>query len=150
MQTPSQIAAKFAAIDAHDDTVEGFVMLPSTERRKQTAVEVTLFRHWQNKRRVIRFIDCANVGMALDADVLKRNGPSNTAALDATSNKTEIESLMRNHKRSWHVTYEKVIDPLPGKLAASKRYVLFRVRLFGGLLEIVAKSFSIKRLPNIS
>jgi len=150
MRAAAETAAKFAAIDAHDDTVEGFVILPPTGRRKQATVEVRLLRHWQDKRRVIRFSNCANIAVAMDIDVLADNWPINAHSLTATADLTEITALMRWQKRSWHVRYEKSIDPLPAKLSAARSYVLFRVRLFGGLLEIVAKSFSIKRLQNAS
>ena len=145
MRPAAETAAKFAAIDAHDDTVEGFVVYPPTGRRKQATVEVTLFRRWQNKRRVIRFSNCANIALAMDADVLANNWPINTHSLAATADLAEIKALMRRQKRLWHVRYEKSIDPLPAKLIAAKHYVLFRVRVFGGLLEILAKSFTVKR-----
>jgi hypothetical protein len=145
MPTPKEIAARFSAIDAHDDTVEGFVILPPTGRRNRTTVEVTLFRHWKNTRRVIRFSDCANVGVALDGDILAHNWPINTHSLDATTDRAEIESLMRWNKRSWNVRYDKSIDPFRRKLASAKRSVLFRVRIFGGLLAIVARSFTVRR-----
>jgi hypothetical protein len=150
MPTPGQIAAKFAAIDAHDDTVEGFVVLSPTGRRKQAQLEVTRFRHWENKRRIIRFANCVNIGMALDAEVVANNWPINTHSLDATVDRAEIESIMRRHKRSWHVRYDKSIDPFPAKLSAAKSYVLFRVRLFGGMLEVLARSFTIRRMHDRS
>jgi hypothetical protein len=145
MRPAAETAALFAAIDAHDDTVEGFAIHPPTGRRKQATVEVTLFRHWENKRRVIRFSNCANIAVAMDADVLANNWPINTHSLAATADLAEITALMRRQKRVWHVRYDKSIDPLPAKLITAKQYVLFRVRLFGGLLEILARSFSVKR-----
>ena len=95
--------------------------------------------------RIIRFANCANVAMSLDADVVANNWPINTHSLDATADRAKIEALMRRHKRSWHVRYEATIDPLPAKLAAAKRLVLFRIRVFGGILEVLAPAFAIKR-----
>lgn len=48
---------------------------------------------------MLRFTGCANVGLALDADVLGLNSPSNTAALDATADRAQIESIMRHQKQ---------------------------------------------------
>ncbi len=148
MPPPKQIVARFSALDAHDDTVEGFVFIPpiNRDRRSRAKVEITLFRHWTGERRVIQFLSCANVGLSLDADVLQGNAPSNTCCLEATSDRATIEAAMRRHKRSWNVTYQKSIDPLPAKLVASKQYVMFRVRMFGGILEILARSFAVKRM----
>jgi hypothetical protein len=148
MRTPKQLAAQFAAIDAHDDTIEGFAILPALTRRTQAKVEITLFSHWEGRRRILRFSGCANVSVAMDADVLSGNAPNNTYVLEATTNSAEIESMVRRHKRSWNVSYQKSIDPLPAKMTALNRYVLFRVRLFGGVLEVLARSFTIKPLAS--
>lgn len=145
MPTPAQIAAKFAAIDVHDDTVEGFSFVPGTSGRSRATVEVALFRHWTGVRRIIRFSRCANFGVALDTDVLLQNSPSATSVFRATADHAAIQGMMRRHKRSWNLRYDKVIDPLPVKLAASGQYVLFTVALHGGTLDIIAKSFSISR-----
>ncbi|WP_162917399.1 hypothetical protein [Dongia deserti] len=74
----------------------------------------------------------------------------NTHSLDATADRAKIEALMRRHKQSWHVRCESGIDPFPAKLAAAKRLVLFRVRMFGGILEVLAPSFAIKRQHSTS
>ena len=145
MQLPTDIAARFRAIDAHDDTAEGFVIHPANGKRKAT-VEVTLFRHWKNQRRLLVLKDCANVEVSMDADVLQDNAPNNTAVLEATASVQEIRSLMRSHKRAWNVRYERGLNPLPAKLSNADEYVLFRVRLFGGALRVIARSFKVGRL----
>ncbi len=149
MPTPSQIAEKFRTIDAHDDTVEGFVLHPAEKRGAKSRVEVTLFRHWQGTRRVLTFTDCRNVNLVVDGDVLRGNAPNNTAVLEASADVAEMETIMRRHRRSWNVTYEKSIDPMPAKLASAGNNVLFRVRLFGGVLVVVARTFTIKRLQEV-
>ena len=58
----------------------------------------------------------------------------------------KITKLMRHQKRTWFLNYQKSIDPLPVKLAAADKYTLFRVQLFGGIIEIIAKSYRIKRV----
>lgn len=146
MLTPIQIAEKFAAIDAHDDTVEGFSFHPPAKRGSKSKVNVTLFRHWKNTRRLFTFTGCANIEVVVDSDVLKDNAPNNTYSLEATADASEIEAVMRRQKKSWNVSYERSIDPMPGKLTNTSKLVLFRVRLFGGSLIIVARSFTVRRL----
>lgn len=147
MPTPAQIAEKFNALDAHDDTVERFVFHPAEKRGAKAKVDVTLFRHWLGIRRVLTFTDCRNLDLVVDGDVLRGNAPNNTAVLEATADADQIVAVMRRHRRSWNVSYEKTIDPMPGKLAAAGSSVLFRVRLFGGVLVVVARSFTVKPLP---
>ncbi len=147
MPTPTQIAEKFNLIDVHDDTVEGFEFHPAEKRGSKAKVEVTLFRHWLGTRRMLTFTDCRNLDVLVDGDVLRVNAPNNMAVLEATADVDEIVALMRRHRRSWNVTYDKTIDPMSDKLAAAGSSVLFRVRLFGGVLALVARSFTVKRLP---
>ena len=146
MKSPALIAEKFNAIDAHDDTLESFLVNPASGRRRKASVEVTLFRHWKNKRRVITFIDTANVELVVDATVLYDNGPSNTAGLSATTDMKELESVIRRHKKTWNVRYDKSLDPTPAKFLSISNLVLFKVRLFGGTALILARSFNIKSI----
>ena len=144
MKSPVLIAEKFNAIDAHDDTLESFLVNPARGRRRKASVEVTLFRHWENKRRAITFIDTANVELVVDATVLYDNCPSNTAGLSATTDMKELESVIRRHKKTWNVRYDKSLDPTPAKFLSISNLVLFKVRLFGGTALILARSFNIK------
>ncbi|WP_018608266.1 hypothetical protein [Uliginosibacterium gangwonense] len=150
MQPPHQIAEKFSSIDAHDDTVEGFSFIPATKRGKKAKLEVTLFRHWEGKRRLLTFTNCANIQLVLDADVLLDNAPNNTCALQATADSNEVTALMRKHKSAWNVSYQKRVDPLNGKLDVADKCVLFRVRVFGGVLQIIARSFSVRPISSPS
>ena len=146
MLTPAQIAEKFQALDIHDDTVESFRFVPAGKRGTNATLEVTLYRHWKNTRRLLIFRNCANFQVALDADVLQDNAPNNTCDAKASTAASEILGLMRQQKRSWNVSYQKSIDPLQRKLDSAERYVLFRVGVFGGVLQIIARTFSTRRI----
>jgi hypothetical protein len=149
MKTPTKIADSFSEIDVHDDTVESFKIIPAVGRAS-CKVTLVLNRHWENKQRMLQFTGCANISFRADTTVLFNNAPNNTCGLEATASIDEIMKIMRSQKKEWNVTYQKSIDPLPPKLAAAKIYVLFRVRLFGGVLEVVAKSFKLTRLTRRS
>ena len=146
MPSPAQIAEKFKALDIHDDTVEGFRFVPAVKRETKAKVEITLYRHWKNKRRVLTFNNCANFQVTLDADVLLGNSPNNACVADASADRNDIATLMRQHKRNWHLSYQRSIDPLQAKLIAAEKYVLFRLHMFGGVLLIVARTFSSRRI----
>ena len=146
MPTTSQIAEKFIQIDAHDDTVEGFAFHPAEKRGAKAKVNVTLFRHWQGTRRVVTFNDCANVEVVIDGDVLRDNAPNNTHSFQSSADPDKVEAAMRKHRRTWNVKYDESIDPMPTKTSKVGDYVLFKVRLFGGNLLVVARNFAIKPL----
>jgi hypothetical protein len=126
LRSPAQIAAEFSTIDAHDDTVESLAIIPAPNRRTSCKVELTLFRHWGKKHRLLRFTGCTNISLVADT------------------------KIMRRQKSSWNVSYQKSIDPLPPKLAAADKYTLFRVRFFGGVLEVIAKSYKLTHLSRRS
>jgi hypothetical protein len=146
MRSPSQLIEKFEALDVHDDMVEEIRFVPAAKPRTRAKVKVTLYRHWEDTRRVLTFLGCTNHELVLDADVLRDNSPSNTCSLEATADENEIAARMRRHKRAWNLSYERSIDPLPSKLSSANKLVLFRVRLFGGNIEVIARSFSIQRI----
>ncbi len=147
MPSPADIAAKFRSLDVHDDTVEGVTVCPGAKRGGKTVVTLTLFRHWEGTRRLLTLSGCANVAFDLDADVLRDNAPNNTSSLDATADIDKLQALMRTQRKSWNVSYEPTIDPLPLKLTNASKLVLFKVRLFGGNLRVAARSFSLKPAP---
>jgi hypothetical protein len=126
--------------------VEEFRFHPAVKRKSGAEVSVVLFRHWEGTRRELRFKQCGNLEVVVDADVLLGNAPNNSAVLQATADAEEIRRIVKKGRRNWNVRYEKSIDPLPQKLQLAERSVLFRVQLFGGVLQVVARSFAIKRL----
>lgn len=147
MSTPLEIAARFKALEVHDDTVERFSFVPSATNRALPKVEIILFRHWVGTRRLITFTGCANFEVVLDGDVLKDNAPNNTSSFAASTDRAEIEALAQRHRKSWGVSYPQSLDPLPRKLSGLDRLILFRVCLFGGHLLVLARAFTSKRLP---
>lgn len=150
MPSPSEIAEKFRSIDAHDDTVEGFCFVPAIKRGAKAKVEVTLFRHWENKRYMLTFSGCANFQVFLDADVLEGNAPNNACFLESSTDLAELENLMLKHMKAWNVSYEKSINPLPKKISAIDKLALFKVQIFGGELQIIARNFSIRRIAKVN
>jgi len=146
MLTRTQVAERFEALDVHDDTVEEIRFLPGSRRKHSATVVVALHRHWEDKHRLLRFSGVANYEVLLDADTLRDNAPCNTFSTEASTNDQEISSRMRKHKRAWNVSYDKSIDPLSAKADSLPALVLFRLRIFGGTLEVIARSFSIRRV----
>jgi hypothetical protein len=143
--TPDLRAERFSSLDIHDDTVEAVELIPGCTRRDSGKLQVTLFRRWENKRRLLTFHDCENIQMNVDATVLARNGPSNTCDAWASADPEAIASLMNSQRRFWNVKYQKSIDPKAAKVSRASKLVLFRVRMFGGTLNIVARTFTVRR-----
>lgn len=147
MRPPIEIASDFSVIDVHDDTIEAINVVPAIGRTS-CKVSIRLYRHWENKRRLLQFIGCTNISFTVDTAVLLGNAPNNTCCLEATASVEDVMKAMRIQKKAWNVSYSKGIDLLPVKLASASKYTLFRVRLFGGTLEIIAKSFKFGKISS--
>ena len=146
MPTPLEIAAKFQSLDVHDDTVEGFSFVPPASHRTSPKVKLILFRHWAGTRRLVTFTGRANYEVVLDSDILKDNAPNNTCSFEASTSPEKMEDLIQRQKKSWNVSYARSLDPMPKKLSDLDKLILFRVRLFGGQLVVLARSFATTRL----
>ena len=82
----------------------------------------------------------------MDFDVLAHNLPANTSGVDAHTNLNRIRHLMETQKGDWGVEYgPSVVSPLDSKLAADD-LVSFRVQLFGGAIEVVARGFEVETI----
>lgn len=146
--TPGSRAERFSSLDVHDDTVESIQLLPGARRGERTKLQVTLYRHWEKTRRTLTFNNCENIQMNVDATVLAGNGPNNTCEASASADPEEIVSLMRGQRRFWNVSYQQAIDPMRTKMGLASDLVMFRLRMFGGTLNIVARTFTVRRQHN--
>ena len=147
MTNSERIATRFNALDLHDDTIRAVRVLASTDRKGKTRIEVELYRHWEARTRVLVFHGCANISFRTDFDVLAGNLPSNTSGVRAWSDLKKMERLIRGQRATWDLTYEpETFSPMYKKLNELSKYVLFRLQLFGGSLEIIAPRFSISEI----
>jgi hypothetical protein len=147
METPKEIAASFRVLDFHDDTFAGMKVLPAQSRgdTASSVVEIELLQCSDRKSRVLRFVDCVNLRVAMDFDVLADNFPINTSGVDADINPNRVKNLMESQKRDWDLTYgSKMVTPLMKKLELLGEFVFFRAQFFGGVVEVVARTYQVE------
>ena len=144
------VTYKVVSLDIHDDSVESVVFVPAVSKRRTAKVQITLYRHWKQRRRMLEFFDCANVQFTMDADVLRDNAPNNTDRLAMSAQRATVERFMRSHRPVWGVRYEESLDPLPHKLKAAGEFSLFRVQFFGGKLQTAARGYRLRHLTKRS
>ena len=46
---------KVVNVDVHDNTVESVVFVPAVSKRKKAKVRITLYRHWEQRQRILEF-----------------------------------------------------------------------------------------------
>jgi hypothetical protein len=146
-----QIAESFRNLDFHDDTFVDFRVSPPRSRgdASQSVIEIRLRQYSKRAIRVLRFSGCSNLKVSFDFDVLAHNLPPNTSDVDAHTNLNRMRDLMETQKGDWGVEYgPNAVSPLNRKLAAAGDLVSFRVQLFGGAIEIVARSFEVETIDD--
>lgn len=146
-----QIAESFHSLDFHDDTFVDFRVSPPTSRgdASHSVVEIRLRESSKRAIRVLRFSGCSNLKVSFEFDVLAHNLPPNTSAVDAHMNLNRIRDLMETQKGDWGVDYgPNALSPMDAKLAAPANLVSFRVQLFGGAIEVVARSFEVDSIDD--
>jgi hypothetical protein len=146
MPTAKDIAERFRDLDFHDDTFVGMSILPTQTRGDVagSAIEIRLAPPHRQTERVLQFIACANLRVALDFDVLASNLPPNTSRVDAHVDTALMRELMQSQKRDWDVGYGTGRSPLDNKLDGVDELVCFRVQFFGGVVEVIAREFLIE------
>ena len=147
MPTAKDIAARFRDLDFHDDTFVGMSISPTQARGDAagSVIEIRLSPHQSQVKRLLQFIGCTNLRVALDFDVLAGNLPPNTSRVDAHGDAALMRELMQAQKRDWDVGYGSMRSPLDDKLDAVDELVCFRVHFFGGVVEVIAREFLIER-----
>ena|SRR5215469_15008062 len=151
------IAQRFRRLNFHDDTLIELRVLPAHHDKKRlrgrnvkSIVELRLFRYWENTSRLIQFHRCANLRVSIDFDVLADNLPPNTSHVGADTNQMRMRRLIKSQKADWDVTYEfpDAWHPMTEKLRSLGDLVYFRVQLFGGVVDVIARRYEVKRANN--
>lgn len=144
----TETAKSFRALDFHDDTFVSMRVLPTQTRGDNagSVIEIQLLQYSERTQRVLRFLECANLRVALDFDVLAHNLPMNTSGVDAHTDTTAMWSLMQSQTRDWGVAYPNMVTPLDVKSHVMKEFSCFRVQLCGGAIEVIAKQFQVNQI----
>jgi hypothetical protein len=143
------VAKKFNALDFHDDNLLSARILPGRLRQSAATVELRIEADHTGKIKALQFLGCANCRWNLDFDVLADNGRvgnvrGSQAGVDLETARQFVES-MRRHWRTTYVPSSRRNHPIRRKLKELRGYTLFRLRFFGGMAEILARSYTLKR-----
>jgi hypothetical protein len=146
MPVTKDIADRFRDLDFHDDTFVGMTILPTQARGDITGsvIELRFSKHQNHPSQVLQFIGCANLRVGLDFDVLASNLLPNTSSVDAHVDTDLMRTLMQSQKEAWDVNYGKMRSPLDDKLDRMDELVCFRVQLFGGVVEVIARDYRVQ------
>jgi hypothetical protein len=142
----ARLAAKFARLDLHDDNLTSITIDPPHKKTGTATIHIELSHDGTGARKLLSFRRCANLRMNMDFDVLADNWFAQTKRALASSNLYQLRQLVLRQRRHWGTEYmppSPPDKPIRKKLASLKSYLLFRVRFFGGTIEVLSKDFSL-------
>lgn len=162
---PEVQAAEFEAHDFHDSMVEEVRILPATEIGGSSSVEVLFKDQFAEpaEHSLLTIEGCTNISFEVDLDVLAENLFMNVYGLSAVVDVSQIRAMIADQISSWNVRYAsdphpalkglapgrlvtEAESPLPEKLDNLQSLTMFVIKLFGGHLSVIARSFRVNRL----
>lgn len=141
-------ATALAELDFHDDSLVFVNIYPAAKRDAGSRVDFGFADYSTKKPKSLSFRGCANLRCILDFDVLANNWFAQTEGVDCIDDTNRMTRFVRVQAAHWHVRYMPPMrkdQPVRRKIASIRNYRLFRVRLFGGTFEVLAKNYILKK-----
>jgi hypothetical protein len=139
--------ARFNKLDFHDDNLASVKIYPPRKRTDTAQIDFQFEDDSTGAMKLVSFHRCANLRYIMDFDVLAANWFAQTKCFAAEDDVNRVKRFVRSQMANWHVKYMPPMPrdkPIRKKLSAIRSYHLFRIDFFGGTVEILAKSFSVK------
>jgi hypothetical protein len=141
------VVARFNKLDLHDDNLLSVKVSPARAKSKTTTIDFDLQDDATGAKKVLSFSGCANLRFLMDFDVLANNWFAQTDGAVCQADASRMKKFVRAQQPHWHVRYMPPIPkdmPIRKKLSGIRGYRLFRIRFFGGSVELLAKTFAMK------
>jgi len=141
----------FREYNFHDSTIESMEISPSTSYGQEKANIVISLLDPQGQKIEIMFKDCKNISFSVDFDLLKDNsGFGNLSHADVKTNSKYLIKLIKKIEALSNIEYKNMASPVDKKIKRIEKYACFKIYFFGGLLEIIAINFNLKKVYKIS
>jgi len=134
----------------HDNDVRSIEIQPASGKGGTTTVKMIFFDREEKVERIVCLKNCVNIRFSLDLDILVANSSSATDSAGQTSNveindcNDCISRLIKQGMADWNVEYPPNKDtPASYKLWRLNEFILIKVLLHGGILEIVCRDFEL-------
>ena len=134
----------------HDNDVRSINVIPAQKKGEPSSVEISFQDREEKIERILKLRECVNLRFAIDFDILSANTSSSTDSAGQTSNveikdcNDCVERLIKQCMVDWNIEYPPGKDtPASYKLWRLHEFVLVKVILHGGTLEVVARDFEI-------
>ena len=134
----------------HDNDLKSVKILLPEQKQKPGIVEFIVIDRWESIERVLILKGCANLQSSIDFDILADNTSSPKSSAGVTSNiemsdcSDSIKRLVEQAQSEWNVEYPpNKHTPATYKLSQRNEFIVVRIILHGGTLEILARDFEV-------
>ena len=141
------IAEKFNKLDFHDDGLSSIKVHSLDKKKNSVTIDFELRDDSSGATKLLSFRGCGNIRYIMDFDVLASNWFAQTERAASTSDAERMEKFVRTQVPHWRVTHmppSPKDKPIRKKLSSLNDYVLFKLTFFGGTVEVLARSFTLK------
>jgi hypothetical protein len=141
------VALGFDKLDFHDDALASVTICPSRRKTHVTKIDFEFLDDSTGAKKFLSFRGCANLRFIMDFDVLADNWFAQTEGVTSKIDSKQLRKFVRAQMAHWHVDYMAPSPknrPIRRKLLSIRSYVLFKLRFFGGTVEVLAKDFVVK------
>ena len=141
------VARRFQMLDLHDDNLLWIRIYPPRTKVNNAEVVLELEDDATGTTKTLSFFGCGNLRVIMDFDVLADNHFAQTEGTACQTATRRMKGFLRSQLAHWHVQYmprSRKNLPIRKKLSRIRNYRLFKVTFFGGTLEVLAKSFTVK------
>jgi hypothetical protein len=138
---------RFNKLDFHDDNLRLVTFLPPRTRHSSATIVLEFEDDATGAKKLLSFHNCGNLRFVMDFDVLANNWFAQTRGAGAIADIPKMKKFVTTQKMHWRTIYmppQPSDRPIRKKLRRIRSYRLFKIRFFGGTLEILARSFKLK------
>jgi hypothetical protein len=148
MTKPDSIVEKFNKLDFHDDGLKSVRIHRLNKKANSANVDLEFRDDSTGAAKLLSFRGCGNLRYVMDFDVLAGNWFAQTEKGAAINDAGRMHKFVRAQMPHWHVRYmppSPKDKPIRKKMSSITKYALFRVTFFGGTVEVLARSFTLRR-----
>ena len=141
------VTQNFRLLDFHDDGLRSIKVCPPQAKVSSARVDLEFRDDSTGATKLLSFRSCANMRHLMDFDVLASNWAAQTHGTLSVTNVERMKKFVQSHRPYWHTEYmppSPKDEPIRSKLSSLRKYVLFRMTFFGGIVEVLARDFVLK------
>ena len=151
MRRANKATSAAGTLDLHDDNLLSVEIYPPRTRTSAAEIILRLCDDATKEEKTLLFRGCANMRYIMDFDVLADNWFAQTKGLYYQDDANTVKRFVDRQKSHWNVKYMPPSPndkPIRKKLSSLPAYRLFRIKFYGGVVEILSRGLKLGAPPH--